>query len=158
MFLPMSWTSPRTVAIRILPRALWTAPLLRRSASMKGKRYLTACFMTRALLTTWGKNILPAPKRSPTTFMPSMSGPSMMCSGLSYFIEGPLMDGMNVVGDAVHERAFDDVQRLVVLQPGFLDVFIDMIGDAVDEGVLEPLLDSRESPGVDGNVGLVLFL
>ncbi len=33
--------------------------------------------MTRALFTTCGRNILPAPKRSPTTFMPSISGPSM---------------------------------------------------------------------------------
>ena len=31
---------------------------------------------------TCGKNILPAPKRSPTTFMPSMSGPSMTRRGL----------------------------------------------------------------------------
>ena len=28
-----------------------------------------------------GRNILPAPNRSPTTFMPSISGPSMTCSG-----------------------------------------------------------------------------
>jgi hypothetical protein len=33
--------------------------------------------MTRALFTTWGRNILPAPKRSPTSFMPSISGPSI---------------------------------------------------------------------------------
>ena len=32
---------------------------------------------TRALFTTWGRNILPSPKRSPTTFMPSIRGPSM---------------------------------------------------------------------------------
>ena len=32
----------------------------------------------------WGRNILPAPKRSPTTFMPSMRGPSMTCSGAGY--------------------------------------------------------------------------
>src|SRR3954465_15088833 len=37
--------------------------------------------MTRALFTTCGRNILPAPKRSPTTFMPSISGPSITSIG-----------------------------------------------------------------------------
>ena len=37
--------------------------------------------MTRADLTTWGKNILPSPNRSPTTFMPSISGPSITSIG-----------------------------------------------------------------------------
>ena len=41
----------------------------------------TAFFMTRALLTTCGRNIFPEPKRSPTTFIPAMSGPSMTASG-----------------------------------------------------------------------------
>ena len=41
----------------------------------------TAFFMTRALLTTWGRNIRPAPNRSPTTFIPAISGPSMTSSG-----------------------------------------------------------------------------
>ena len=40
--------------------------------------------MTRADLTTWGRNIFPAPKRSPTTPMPSMSGPSMTLRGILY--------------------------------------------------------------------------
>src|SRR6478735_658342 len=44
-------------------------------------RWATPCFMTRADFTTCGRNILPAPNRSPTMFMPSMSGPSMTCSG-----------------------------------------------------------------------------
>ena len=56
-----------------------------RSASMNGSRYATARFIARALLTTCGRNILPAPNRSPTTFMPSISGPSMMSSGRGYF-------------------------------------------------------------------------
>ncbi len=37
--------------------------------------------MTRALFTTCGRNILPAPKRSPTTFIPSISGPSITSIG-----------------------------------------------------------------------------
>ena len=50
---------------------------------MNGIRYATAFFITRALLTTCGRNILPAPNRSPTTFMPSISGPSITCNGRS---------------------------------------------------------------------------
>ena len=82
MFLPMSWTSPFTVAIRIFPAELRppVAPAAF-SASMKGSSTATACFITRADFTTCGKNILPEPKRSPTTFMPAISGPSITSSG-----------------------------------------------------------------------------
>ncbi len=55
------------------------------SASMNGTRCATACFITRADFTTCGRNILPAPKRSPTTFMPSISGPSITWIGRSAF-------------------------------------------------------------------------
>ena len=77
MFLPMSWTSPLTVAMRKVPR-LEPADF---SASRAGSRAATAAFITRADLTTWGRNILPAPKRSPTTRMPAIRGPSMTSSG-----------------------------------------------------------------------------
>ena len=56
------------------PASCW-----RFSSSMKGTRWATACFITRDF-TTWG-NILPAPNRSPTMFMPSISGPSMTMQG-----------------------------------------------------------------------------
>src|SRR4028118_1875366 len=46
-------------------------------------RWATAFFITRALLTTCGRNIFPDPNRSPTAFMPAMSGPSMTGSGRS---------------------------------------------------------------------------
>ncbi len=49
--------------------------------SMYGVRCATAFFITRALLTTCGRNILPAPNRSPTTLMPSISGPSITSNG-----------------------------------------------------------------------------
>mmetsp|Transcript_22281 Transcript_22281/g.71735 ORF Transcript_22281/g.71735 Transcript_22281/m.71735 type:complete len:206 (+) Transcript_22281:1654-2271(+) len=52
---------------------------------MNGSRYATAFFITRALLITCGRNILPAPNRSPTTFMPFMSGPSITASGAGSF-------------------------------------------------------------------------
>ena len=80
MFLPMSCTSPFTVAMTILP---WVRPPSCFSASMKGVNQATAFFITRALFTTWGRNILPAPNKSPTAFMPSISGPSITCMGLS---------------------------------------------------------------------------
>ena len=40
------------------------------SASMYGSKYATAFFITLADLTTWGKNILPSPNKSPTIFIP----------------------------------------------------------------------------------------
>ena len=84
MFLPMSCTSPLTVAMTILPLARTSPPaaaIWRFSSSMKGIRCATACFMTRADFTTCGRNILPSPNRSPTTFMPSISGPSITSIG-----------------------------------------------------------------------------
>mmetsp|Transcript_68680 Transcript_68680/g.121381 ORF Transcript_68680/g.121381 Transcript_68680/m.121381 type:complete len:284 (+) Transcript_68680:1685-2536(+) len=95
MFLPMSCTSPLTVAISTFP-ANWLSSssftpsgslpsaiiFSRFSSSMKGSKYATAFFMTRALLITWGRNILPDPKRSPTTFIPFMRGPSITSRGL----------------------------------------------------------------------------
>ena len=83
MFFPMSCTSPLTVASTMTPAlSLPVRPLSRFSSSIKGTRCATARFITRADLMTWGRNILPAPKRSPTTFMPSISGPSITVSGL----------------------------------------------------------------------------
>ncbi len=103
MFLPVSCTSPLTVAITIcclISRHLRCGS----SASMRGSRYATAFFMTRADLTTCGRNILPAPKRSPTTFMPSISGPSITSRGrrgkLARFF-GVCVDERI---DAMHER------------------------------------------------------
>ena len=48
----------------------------------------TDFFITRALFTTWGRNIFPLPNRSPTTFIPAISGPSITSSGLSIFLPG----------------------------------------------------------------------
>ena len=96
MFLPMSWTSPLTVAIRILPCARVTVPAFSArafSSSMYGIRNATAFFIARALLTTCGRNILPAPNRSPTTFMPSISGPSIISSGRAYFCRASSRSG-----------------------------------------------------------------
>jgi hypothetical protein len=48
----------------------------------EGQQWRPAFFMTRADFTTCGRNILPDPNRSPTTFMPSISGPSMTSMGV----------------------------------------------------------------------------
>jgi len=72
------------------------------SASMNGVRWATAFFITRADLTTWGRNILPAPNRSPTTLMPAI------------------------------RRAFDYQQRTAQLDPGFLGVELNVGVDPLD--------------------------
>ncbi len=51
---------------------------------MNGWSSATAFFIARALLTTCGRNMRPEPNSSPTTFIPSISGPSMMASGSGY--------------------------------------------------------------------------
>ena len=93
MFLPMSCTSPFAVARTIRPARPANPPgpgaagpgaaasPAGDSASSHGVRCATAFFITRADLTTWGRNIRPAPNRSPTTFIPAISGPSMTSSG-----------------------------------------------------------------------------
>ena len=58
--------------------------------------------ITRALRITWGRNILPEPKRSPTAVMPSMSGPSMTL-GDPTLREGREAVRLDVVCDPVHE-------------------------------------------------------
>ncbi len=61
---------------------------------MKGTRWPTACFITRADFTTCGRNILPAPKRSPTTFMPAISGPSITWIGYANFCRASSVSSM----------------------------------------------------------------
>ena len=81
MFLPISCTSPLTVAMTIFPLGFAATPVRfsssNFSSSIYGIKCATACFITRADLTTCGKNILPWPNKSPTIFIPSMRGPSM---------------------------------------------------------------------------------
>ena len=58
----------------------------------------TACFMTRADFTTWGKNIFPLPKYSPTMFIPAINGPSIMAKGEGYVSMASLMSSAMCVG------------------------------------------------------------
>ncbi len=78
---------------------------------MYGISCATAFFMTRALFTTWGRNILPDPNRSPTTFIPSINGPSMTASGLPIFL------------------------------PRLFNILLDVVDDTFDERMLQPLFD-----------------
>ena len=48
---------------------------------------------------------------------------------------------------AVHERAFDDQQRLAVFRARLLGVLVDESVDAFDERVLEAFLDGQAAPG-----------
>ena len=66
-FLPISWTSPLTVAMIKVPLAL----LELSDFSIKGSRNATAAFMVWADCKTKGNCICPEPNNSPTTFMPS---------------------------------------------------------------------------------------
>src|SRR3979411_1097783 len=73
-FLPMSWTSPLTVASSSLP-------LLEVAAfSMNRSRWATAAFITSALCRTSATMSSLAPKSRPTSSMPAINGPLMMSS------------------------------------------------------------------------------
>ena len=104
MFLPMSWTSPLTVAIRTLPRALCSPPsppAATFSASMNGMQV--------------GDGLLHHP------------------GALDHLRQEHLARAEEVADDvhAVHQRAFDDRERPVVLLPGLLDVGVDEVDDAL---------------------------
>ena len=78
----MSWTSPFTVANT--PTGHFAPDEADFEASITGIRTATARFITRAVFTTCGRNILPAPNSSPVFRMPSMSGPSTIVIGSGY--------------------------------------------------------------------------
>ncbi len=81
MFLPMSWTSPFTVAISTLPAACRVPPagLLGLHERLEvGDR---ALHRPRALDHLRQEHLARRRSRSPTIFMPSISGPSMTSSG-----------------------------------------------------------------------------
>ena len=130
-------------------------------------RTATAFFITRALLTTCGRNIRPAPNRSPTTFIPAISGPSMTSSGraaarrassvsarrcrrrcpatrawVSRSSTGLLAPGQ-VLGGARHAPAPPAYRRGQLEQP------LGGVGPAVQDDVLDPLAELRLDVVVD---------
>ena len=120
---------------------------------MNGSRYATARFIARALLTTCGRNIFPAPKRSPTTFIPSISGPSITSSGRSYSQARLLGVLLDEVDDAVHERVLEPLLHRCVTPAEIalahrslaahglcvLDETFGRIGSPVEDDVLDAL-------------------
>ena len=58
---------------------------------------------------------------------------------------------------AVHQRAFDHVERALGAQPRLLDVGLDEVGDAVHQRVRQPLLDRLFAPGEIGFLRLLAF-
>ena len=79
MFLPMSWTSPLTVAIMTTGLLPPVSPAL-----IYGSSTATASFITLADFTTCGRNIFPLPKSSPTASIPFISGPSITSTALPH--------------------------------------------------------------------------
>ena len=76
-FLPMSCTSPRTVASTMRPLSVPSA------RSRCGSRWRTAAFIVSALRSTKGSCMRPAPNSSPTSFIPSSRCPLMMARASS---------------------------------------------------------------------------
>ena len=118
MFLPMSCTSPLTVAMRIFPAFLCTPPAAFFSASMNGSRYATAFFITRA--------------RFHHLRQKHFAGTEQIADDVH----------------AGHERAFDDEQRLAVFLARFLGVLVNEIHDALHQRVAEAFLDRAFAPFV----------
>ena len=157
----------------------WSGGAARCSSSMNGSRYATAFFIARALLTTCGRNIFPAPNRSPTIFMPSMSGPSMMSSGRAIFparlfgilldvLDGPvhermrepLFDGPLAPGDVLFALLAGPLHGLGELNQALgrvrtpveddvLDVLEQILGNVLVDDQLTRVDDSHVHPGLD---------
>ena len=119
MFLPMSCTSPLTVAIRILPRAGcdWTLPAGFFSSSMNGQQVGDGLFHHAGAFDDLRQEHL--------------AGAEQVADDLH----------------AVHQRAFDDLQAAVVLLPRFFDVLVDEVDDALDQRMGQPLFDGAAAPG-----------
>lgn len=64
---------------------------------------------------TWGKNIFPLPKRSPTMFIPDMSGPSMTFKGWSNYKK---------ISKNFLEKIEEEIEKFRVISPGKKRQFI----------------------------------
>ena len=162
MFLPMSWTSPFTVAITIVPLvpARLVGPpspcrlLLLDERDEVGDRLL---HHPRAL-DHLRQEHLAAPNRSPTTFMPSISGPSMTSIGRppgaaicarSSSVSASTCSSMPLTrawvirsstGSARHSSSADLCCRAGRVEPlGDLEQPLGGVGAPVEHDVLDPL-------------------
>ena len=96
-FLPMSWTSPLTVARTMVPLPSSSV------RSMCGSSHATAAFITSADCSTNGSCISPRPNSSPTTFMPSSRWSLTMSRALLAGVQGRLQVGVEPVALAVDD-------------------------------------------------------
>src|SRR5664280_1295607 len=101
-FLPMSWTSPFTVASTIRPRPPWSL------FSMCGSRCATADFIVSALCKTKGNCMSPDANRSPTSRMPSRRRLFTMSRGA---IPSAIAWSRSVVQFEIVQRAGDRARR-----------------------------------------------
>ena len=115
MFLPMSWTSPLTVAITIRPLP-WVAPVFSFSASMKGMQMRDRFLHHAGRLDHLRKEHLARPEQ--------------------------VADDVH----AVHQRAFDDLDRPREQMPRFLGIVDDVGVDALDQRVGQALADRQRAP------------
>ena len=135
MFLPMSWTSPLTVAIRIRGFALELSAL---SCSIYGRSTATASRITLADLTTCGRNIFPSAKSSPTFAIPSINGPSITSTALPFSfrhssmsaskpVETPLTRAFTILSPTGAEESGDAWEGVAL---PFSAVFASIIAEA----------------------------
>ncbi len=136
---------------------------------MYGSRYATARFIARALLTTCGRNIFPEPKRSPTIFIPSISGPSMTSSGraaaaLASSVSSSMKSTIpctsacasrSPTGASRQERSSSRCGRAACHRPRALDEPLRRVRAAVEEHVLDPLEQVGLDVLVDGELARV---
>ena len=127
MFLPMSCTSPLTVAMRILPWARLAPP---------------------DLLFRLHEGQQPG------------DGFFHDARAFDHLRQKHFARAEQIAHDAHagHQRAFDDGQRPADFQARFLGVGLDVIDDALDQRVFEPLLDRAFAPFVLDDFGLVLLV
>ena len=127
--------------------------------------------MTRALLTTWGRNILPDPKRSPTMSMPAISGPSMTSIGraaASRASSTSSATNASIPSTSACSRRSSDAAGCATPRPsppgvppagpgalGELEQPLGRVGSAVEHHVLDPLaqlgvevVEHRQGTGV----------
>ncbi len=115
-FLPMSWMSPLTVPMTILP--IGSAPV---SAS-NGRRISMPPFMAFADSSTSGTKRIPSRKSMPTIRMPSTSASARTRSGAPTAVEEDRRALDDLLGQAVVEVVVHLLDELVVVQGREIDV------------------------------------
>ena len=117
MFLPMSCTSPLTVAMTILP--------------FDARIGVAAVVFLLHVGHQIGDRLLHHPRRFHHLRQEHFAGAEQVADDVH----------------AVHQRAFDHVERALGLEPRLLGIGLDEFGDALHQRVRQPLLDRLVAPG-----------